>query len=371
MRSRWQHLQPWAVIVETSLYASFTALLSMLVSLLASCTEEGQSGLEYVALNCPEGQYNPVASLLVATSHSSVKLLFSGNNAGEIHAASSFLAFLTYSSLNIGLAGLPVPGGAFTATMLMGGLFGRFAGSLCGDLGLSASVSGVFAVVGSAAMLCGFKQMTLASVLIVVECVNDLSLAPIVMLGVAVSMAINWAINDRGHDEEVIHRRQLPFLEGEPPRALDAQVALDLCPVLPHDAVMPPEATMLQVQRALDHRDVHYFPVRDDSGPCLGIISRSQLETLVNPSRPFSSFAAQGEHLFLDTDIAADEGAPLPIHRIMDPTPFAVVEDMPVPRLYALFAKAGERAACVTSIRGDFRGILSREHLIAAVRKVT
>ena len=28
------------------------------------------------------------------------------------------------------------------ATMLMGGLFGRFAGSLCGDLGLSASVSG-------------------------------------------------------------------------------------------------------------------------------------------------------------------------------------------------------------------------------------
>ncbi|CAE7729020.1 clcA [Symbiodinium necroappetens] len=107
--------------------------------------------------------------------------------------------------------------------MLMGGLFGRFAGSLCGDLGLSASVSGVFAVVGSAAMLCGFKQMTLASVLIVVECVNDLSLAPIVMLSVAVSMAINWAINDRGHDEEVIHRRQLPFLEGEPPRALDAQ----------------------------------------------------------------------------------------------------------------------------------------------------
>ncbi|CAE7891610.1 unnamed protein product [Symbiodinium microadriaticum] len=34
--------------------------------------------------------------------------------------------------------------------MLMGGLFGRFAGALCGDLGLSASVSGVFAVVGSA-----------------------------------------------------------------------------------------------------------------------------------------------------------------------------------------------------------------------------
>ncbi|CAE7747972.1 CLC-G [Symbiodinium pilosum] len=369
LRAQWRHLQPWAVIVETALYASLTAFLSMLVSFLAACTEEGQSGLEYVALNCPEGQYNPIASLLVATSHSSVKLLFSGNNAGEIHCASSLLAFLTYSSLNIGLAGLPVPGGAFTATMLMGGLFGRFVGALCGDLGLSTTVSGVFAIVGSAAMLCGFKQMTLASVLIVVECVNDLSLAPILMLGVAVSMAVNWAMNERGHDEEVIHRRQLPFLEGEPPRALDSQVALDLCPALPDDAVMPPEATLLQVQRALEHHDVHYFPVRDGLGPCLGIITRSQLETLVSPSRPFASFAAQGEHLFLDTDLPTDEGALLPIHRIMDPTPFAIVEDMPVPRLYALFAKAGERAACVTSIRGDFRGILSRDHLIAAVRK--
>ena len=38
-------------------------------------------------------------------------------------------------------------------------------------------MSGVYAVVGSAAMLCGFKQMTLAAVMIVVECINDLRLA--------------------------------------------------------------------------------------------------------------------------------------------------------------------------------------------------
>lgn len=52
-------------------------------------------------------------------------------------------------------------------------------------------------------------------------------------------------------------------------------------------------------------------------------------------------------------------------------------------RLYNLFAKAGERAACVTSISatsqkdaglspfvsgGDFRGLLSREQLIKAAR---
>ncbi|CAJ1352112.1 unnamed protein product [Effrenium voratum] len=229
LKQRLRRLQPAAVIIETALYASLCAFASGAVSLLADCTKEGESGLEYVAFNCAEGEYNPIASLLVATSHSSVKLLFSGNNAGEIRGASSLLAFLTYTSLNIGLAGLPVPGGAFTATMLMGGLFGRFVGAVMTSLHFSSTVSGVYAVVGSAAMLCGFKQMTLASVLIVVECVNDLSLAPIVMLGVAVSMAVNWSMNERGHDEEVIHRRQLPFLEPEPPKALDPLVALDLC----------------------------------------------------------------------------------------------------------------------------------------------
>merc|ERR1712151_327610 len=105
--------------------------------------------------------------------------------------------------------------------MLLGGLFGRFFGEVGNQLGLCTTVSGVYAVVESAAMLCGFKQMTLAVVLIVVESVNNMSLAPVTMLAVAVSMAVNWMINEKGHDEEQILRKNLPFLDGEPPRALD------------------------------------------------------------------------------------------------------------------------------------------------------
>merc|ERR1719384_2536450 len=105
--------------------------------MLGSCTKQGMSGLQYVKFNCEEGEYNPVASLLVATSHSSVKLLFSGINAGKISPGSSFLAFVVYFALNVGLAGLPVPGGAFTATMLLGGLLGRSIGEVSKDLGLT------------------------------------------------------------------------------------------------------------------------------------------------------------------------------------------------------------------------------------------
>eukprot|EP00746_Dinoflagellata_sp_MGD_P008511 gnl/MRDRNA2_/MRDRNA2_117052_c0_seq1.p1 gnl/MRDRNA2_/MRDRNA2_117052_c0~~gnl/MRDRNA2_/MRDRNA2_117052_c0_seq1.p1 ORF type:complete len:475 (+),score=57.02 gnl/MRDRNA2_/MRDRNA2_117052_c0_seq1:53-1426(+) len=418
LRSR----QPFAIIAETAIYGAACALTSSLVSLLAHCPEKGESGLEYVQFNCGEGQYNPIASLLLTTSHSAVKLLYSGNNAGEIHAVSSFLAFITYSSLNVGLGGLPVPGGAFTATMLMGGLFGRSVGAICRDIGIDAASSGVYAVVGSAAMLCGFKQMTLASVLIVVECVDDLSLAPIVMLAVTISMAVNWTMNKHGYDEQVILDKKLPFLEGDPPYELDGIVALDLCDPLPTFAVLSPEASLEEVERALQDSQMNYFPIRDgESGPCIGIATRAHLQAMLDTayncdmpsatarsadreqlsragSKPNSAgSSASGIEMsrsaerLEDTDLVyhelcsgplaadmmrsgimqnrtASAVTKLPLHCVMDPTPLSVVEDMPAPRLYAFFSKAGERASCVTSRRGELRGIISREGLIAAAR---
>eukprot|EP00416_Gambierdiscus_australes_P015954 CAMPEP_0171059696 /NCGR_PEP_ID=MMETSP0766_2-20121228/3350_1 /TAXON_ID=439317 /ORGANISM="Gambierdiscus australes, Strain CAWD 149" /LENGTH=751 /DNA_ID=CAMNT_0011515175 /DNA_START=19 /DNA_END=2274 /DNA_ORIENTATION=- len=381
---RLEAYQPWAKIIETVLYAALCALLSAFVSLSAECVSVGRSGLQYVRFNCDEGEYNPVASLLVNTSHSAVKLLFMGNNAGEIGFLSSMVAFWTYYSLNVGLTGLPVPGGAFTATMLLGGLFGRAIGALGRDLGLVATTSGVYAVVGSAAMLCGFKQMTLAVVLIVVECVNDLSLAPVVMLSVSVSMIINWSINRKGHDEEQIERKDLPFLEGDAPPHLDPVLARKLCDWLPKEAVLPPECVEVKVQQALNAVEkASVFPVVDpDTQVCMGIIKRQHLEDMVTAksgkalkrrkSRAFTAnpFATRddAEVSKVNELIRANPSDMLPLYRLMDPTPFMVLEDMPAPRVYGLFSKAGERTACVVSREGKFRGVISRIGLIQAAR---
>merc|ERR1719277_1557944 len=187
---RWPRL---GVAMETMMYCAVCALLSCMASLMSRCKDKpDDSGQQYVQFNCAEGQYNPVASLLVNTSHSAVKLLFSGNNEKEIRYRSSLLAFVTYFVLNVGLAGLPVPGGAFTATMLLGGLFGRAVGGIMRE-GLfedETAVSGVYAVVGAAAMLSGFKQMAAAVVLIVVQCVNDMAITLVVMLSVSVALIV-------------------------------------------------------------------------------------------------------------------------------------------------------------------------------------
>lgn len=344
---------PYAVIWETIFYGALCALCSGGASILGGCLDDGESGLKYVRFHCGENQYNPVASLLVNTSHSAVKLLFSGKNAGELPAQANLIAFVTYFLLNVGLTGLPVPGGAFTATMLLGGLFGRG----CADLGLHLGLEflcrdrGIYAVVGSAAMLCGFKQMTLCVVVIIVECVEDLALSPVVMLSVAVATWVNRAIIRRGHDEAQIHAKRLPYLDGELPTNLDAAFATRLMDDSPLETRLSAHMKLGDVQQALEHSEVSEFPVLDQEGVCIGVASRPHLQKVYNAADPNS-------------------GRSVDISKIMDPTPFSISQDMPAPRLYALFSKANERSVVVTSsgwdgeIRGTFVGLISREGLI-------
>ncbi|CAK0857692.1 unnamed protein product [Prorocentrum cordatum] len=381
---------PWFVVLAallgllTSVHTRGCLMLASWRGNLAK-RPTGSSNLQYVQFNCEPGEYNAIASLLVTTSHSSVKLLYSGSNAGEIRWWSSIISFVVYFCLNVGLSGLPVPGGAFTATMLLGGLFGRCVGSLVREAGLSDTVSGVYAVVGSAAMLCGFKQMTLSVVLITVECVNDLTLAPVVMLSVCVSMAVNWRINRRGHDEEQIARKRLPFLEGDAPPHLDSALAVGLCDRLPSEAVLPRECPVQDARRALeasrDGQSFSEFPVVDrESGQCIGIVGRAELEAALRATRGGSPRKHQSRAFAQDPFLAQDdtpwlrrisseidEGTPaLSLHRLMDPTPFTVLEDMPAPRLHALFARAGERSCVVIDRNGAFKGLVSRCGLIQA-----
>lgn len=349
----------WSRACETVLYAALCGLVSACVALLGgTCSKVGSGSGIKLRFNCAEGEFNEVISLLATTSDSAVKLLYQGSAAGDIRTASSVLAFLTYFLLNVGLAGLPIPGGAYTVTMLLGGLLGRSVGAICRDFGLAQTVSGVYAIVGSASMLCGFKQMTLSAVLIMVECVNDLALVPLVMLGVAVSITINWQLNRYGHDDDLILRRNLPHLEGEAPEELDRAKAAELCDPLPQEAMLQPETDLGHVKTALDKSQASHFPVRDGAeGPCVGIVAREYLEAALDAAEK-----RQG------SSPGAEQQDVLPLRRIMDPSPFTVSEDMPAPRLYALFAKAGESAVCVASLRGEFRGIISRGGLIEASR---
>jgi len=381
--------QPYNKMADAVLYGGLVALTYSLVALLANCKHTAQDAAQFVRYDCEEGKYNPVASLLLTTSEGAVKRLFSRHDANEIHFRNELLAFVSYTALNIGLTGVPVPSGNFTGSMLIGGLVGRMMGALVRDYGPGMAVSGVYAMVGSASMLAGFKQMAVAVVVFITGAANDLGLIPPLMLAVTLSLLLNKLINERGFDEEQILRKAIPFLPPEPPRLMDRVVALDLRDDLPPEAALQPEADYNAIQLALQQDKVDCFPVLKD-GYCIGFTTRARLQAAlevwqasgfintgsINTGAPHKKAVsdAGGEQMgkLISATVARESsfsGNVLPVKRLTERAPYTILEDMPGPRLYALFAKAGAKAACVISEKGEFRGMISRRGLIATARR--
>jgi len=393
--------QPYAKMTEAVLYAALCALVCALVAQMGRCEPLREAAAELVRYNCREGEYNPVASLLLTTSEGAVNLLFSRRNSGAIHPTNELLAFIAYTALNIGLTGVPVPSGNFTGTMLIGGLVGRGIGAVAMSNNLSGpATSGVYAMVGSAAMLCGFKRMSIAVVVFVATASNDFTLVPPLMVAVVVSMTISKACLARGYDEEQILRRKVPYLDPEPPPALDSLKATDLIDKLPPEARLPPEAKAGLVARALEAKEVFDFPVLRGN-VCVGFTTRERLESALRgcahprdggelSGRSLEDGGAKAplaRHEDLDDGEEGELGrlisgslisgigvlsvsANMPVDKLVDPVPYTVLEDMPAPRIYALFAKAGMNTACVVSEANEFRGMISRKGLIANVRRL-
>merc|ERR1719401_2205866 len=294
--------QPYAKMADAIIFAVICAVTYAVVELLANCkTLPGSDAVEFVRYDCPEGQYNPVASLLLTTSEGAVKRLFSRKNADEIHAMNELLAFGAYTILNICLTGVPVPSGNFTGSMLIGGLAGRIVGAVVRDYGSqdSLAVSGVYAMVGSAAMLCGFKQMAVAVVVFITGCANDPNLIPPLMLSITVSLGLNTLCNERAFDEEQILRKNIPFLPPEPPLMMDRAVAIDLCDNLPECATLPVEAPLHKVRDALQQLEISDFPVVRDGSICVGFTTRARLEAAM---AAMEAGALEGPRLNADDD---------------------------------------------------------------------
>merc|ERR1740121_3275657 len=81
------------------------------------------------------------------------------------------------------------------------------------------------------------------------------------MLGVAVSMAVNWRINRYGHDEAQILKKKLPFLEPDPPRDLDSWTASELIDLMPEEVKLAPNVEFHVVKAALSKEKVDDFPI--------------------------------------------------------------------------------------------------------------
>jgi len=508
--------QSWVVCIECLLYCAICVLVFGLVPMLVGCISDDRDvahgamevgtsqhrrlsdkSPSYVRYTCPEGEHNEVASLLLSGAEGAIKHLYS-RSAGIESLGPLILTLVIYTMLAAGMPGLSVPMGTFVPCMLIGALAGRIMGEAAAELsragglgGATFAPPGVYAVVGSAAVLTGFTHMTIG-IMILVEAVNDLGVVTPLMLAVFVAHTSSTSLISLGYDEELIVKKSVPFLEAHPPREMEAPglTAADFCDTLPDDAILPPQASLCAIKCALMQPTVTYFPIIVEGGSCIGLTTRGRLKAVLsavrgesssttnhrrhrcassfsndsestqsgssrrrwrnryrtgtnssessdveseaspitpyspqlplgpeclnvapttgpNPNRRLSgceSLTSSGgvtlsckrnsighlsdmqteikirsliKFMFApkthdgasnDNDTKGDEL--LPLHRIMDPAPYTVLEDMTVSRFYPLFNKAGANVACVVSRTGAFRGVLTRKGISDAAGKL-
>mmetsp|Transcript_22492 Transcript_22492/g.49293 ORF Transcript_22492/g.49293 Transcript_22492/m.49293 type:complete len:774 (-) Transcript_22492:74-2395(-) len=407
--------QPIPKVVETLLYAALCALLAGVASIPAHCSEHHEIAATMVKFNCPEGKFNVVASLLVTTSEGAVKRLFQVNEWGSHHLTGELAALIVYTTLNIGLTGIPVPSGNFTGTMLIGAMFGRTCGSILDRLGYRFTNPGMYSMMGAAAMLSSFKRMSFAVVMFLVGSANNLSAIPIIMLCVTTSLFVSRGLSAEGYDEEQVIRKKIPFMEPEVPPEIQNCPAMDLCDDIPVEALLSEECSLLDLRAALGVPAECYPVIRNrESGQqqCIGILPRHRAEkihdaissggksivleaSIAEPSSPdmtgrpvarntsssVQNFAAQRDNFMLEQDPEQGAGAGpggvgsgsgsspnsesnLKIHRFSDEVGCMLPMHSRVGRFYTLFARGCINNACVVDSTGAFCGLITRSGLI-------
>ena len=231
----------------------------------------------------------------------------------------------------------------------------------------SPELVGVYAVVGSAAVLGGATRMTLTLTTILVEATQDVALLPPIMLALAISRAVGDALSP-SFDDVMMKLLSLPYLEAEPPKMLEVLTAQD---VMSSEQLttLQETCTVGEVLRVLEHTTHNGFPILGQSFETrqfvVGSILRRQLLVLLEEKvwlaqaegRPLSDAVREAfVASFMTRDVRdldtlvrdiAEEAATLTykidLRPFMDPSPMLVSENMPLTRVYNVFNLIGVR----------------------------
>ncbi|XP_044326563.1 putative chloride channel-like protein CLC-g isoform X3 [Triticum aestivum] len=302
-----------------------------------ACPSIGRSG-NFKKFQCPMHNYNDLASLFFNTNDDTIRNLYT---------------------------------------------YGRLVGMLIGSQ--STLDHGLFAVLGSAALLGGSMRMTVSVCVVILELTNNLLMLPLVMLVLIISKTVADAFNANVYDL-LVKLKGFPFLEGHAEPYM-RQLSVS-------DVVTGPLQTFNGIEKVgrivdtLKATDHNGFPVVDeppfsDTPLLYGLVLRSHLLVLLRKKEFISSSTASasdaskhfspedfakrgsGKHDRIeDIELTAEELEMfVDLHPFTNTSPYTVVETMSLAKALILFREVGLRHLLVlpkTSKRAPVVGILTR-----------
>lgn len=390
-RIRYVH-RPYLQVMEAMLVAAVSATVSFAMIYFSSdCKPLEKESLAENPLQifCADGEYNAMATAFFNTPEKSVRNLFH-NPPGAYTPLTLGLFTLVYFILACWTYGLAVSAGVFIPSLLIGAAWGRLFGISLPSIFPSTSQTvwadpGKYALMGAAAQLGGIVRMTLSLTVILVEATGNVTYGLPIMLVLMTAKIVGDYFIEGLYDIH-IRLQSVPFLHLEAPATSHCLTA--------REVMSSPVTCFKRVEKVGIIVDVlsnvstnhNGFPVivqastDDETGKLCGLILRSQLIVLLK-HKVFVERARSGVHQrklhlkdFRDAyprfppiqsiHVSQDEReCMMDLTEFMNPTPYAVLQETSLPRVFKLFRALGLRHLVVVDDVNRVMGLVTRKDL--------
>ena len=211
---------PWKKVVETIVLTSVTAMLIFYAPKVTSgsCEKVENSDdvleAEFIKYTCPEGEYNPLATLLLNPEGTTIKAFLNKKAIFEYNPL--LLHFLICYLLTIVTYGTAVPAGLFLPGILIGCSLGRMM-SLFIETNIDAQPKpATYAIIGAAAVLGGYSRLSFSLAVIMLETTENVNLFLPIIFALFISFAVGRLFN-RSLYAASLRFKSVPFLNENTP----------------------------------------------------------------------------------------------------------------------------------------------------------
>jgi len=268
-------------------------------------SEQVELAQELVQFNCPDGEFNEIASLFLVDADITLQQLFHFHNStpGVAHSfgvGTLLIFFFSYFFMAIYAAGCYCPAGLFVPTLVSGAAMGRLVGLVLGaNFPGQVCDEGTYSLLGAAAILGGMSRMTIAGTIIVLEASGNSEYLLPLMLVFAGARYTGNVFNKAMYDMQ-IELAELPFLDNMMPGRINL---LKYHPV--SDIMKCPVHTINEINKVgvvydlLRNTTHNGFPVIARNGQLRGYIMRKTLCSILK----LKAFATPVNEIILEENL--------------------------------------------------------------------
>lgn len=182
------------------------------------CRGEGQNfdHITYIQYTCPEGAYNPLATLLFNPEGAVIKAFM--NSSTTYYYPELLIFFLIWYLFTIITYGTSVPAGIFLPGILIGASLGRMVGLLLTGIFKYKVSSYTYSIIGASAFLGGYSRLSFSLAVIMLETTDNVGLFLPIIFCLFVCFGVGRIYN-RSLYVNGIRTKNIPFLVEHVPRA--------------------------------------------------------------------------------------------------------------------------------------------------------